>query len=822
MSGFADAAFAGSGQAPGLELWRIEKKEVVKQEKANGKFYKGDSYILLSTVQGTGGLSWNIHFWLGSESSQDEIGICAYKTVELDEGLGGGPVQYREVEGSESPMFLSYFKSTGVEYLPGGVDSGFTHVDRDAYETRLLHIKGKRTVRCKSVPVAGSSLNTGDCFILDMGKELYLYNGADANKHEKAKAVQILHQIRDDERGGGASVTIINEVPDCAAFWDALGGKIEVTATGEDDVKAERSAEGATKLFKISDASGEMKTDLVQEGKLDRSNLSTEDTFLVDTGDALVVWVGKGSTKEEKKEGMMRAQAYITENSRPHSTAVTRITEGAETTMFKNLFGQWEPPMKFDFSTPVSSSVAGSVEQKDLDMKALHERKTAAEQPVDDGSGTIKVWRVEDFKKVEVEGSTVGQFFGGDSYVILYTYKKNDVEEYIIYFWQGRDSTQDEKGASALLAKELDDELGDRPVQVRVVQGKEPAHFRSMFKGNMIVRAGGKASGFKNKDDGDSYDVDGTELYHVKGTSSENTYAVQIPEKATELNSGDVFVLLTPGKTTVWQGSGANDAEKDTASAIAEILKVGEITVVEEGGEADDFWEALGGKDEYPKMRPGEPEPAEPRLFQCSNATGSFSVDEIVNFAQEDLIDDDCMLLDCFSSVFLWIGHNANKDEKAKAVETAQQYVLTSNDGRDEDTPIMVVKAGAEPNLFSQHFLGWDDDYFKKNQFLDPYAANLDALKSSQQEREEEAPIVITARTSTADVGEAVLGNVKEGTTFSYEDLKGGKATGIDNTKKETYLSDADFRTVFGMDRDTFNGMAKWKQQAEKKKHGLF
>ena len=60
-----------------------------------------------------------------------------------------------------------------------------------------------------------------------------------------------------------------------------------------------------------------------------------------------------------------------------------------------------------------------------------------------------------------------------------------------------------------------------------------------------------------------------------------------------------------------------------------------------------------------------------PRLFLCSNATGRFEVEEIFNFTQEDMDDDDVMLLDTYDSIFLWIGQKSNSKEKQEAMKTA-------------------------------------------------------------------------------------------------------------------------------------------------------
>eukprot|EP01083_Nonionella_stella_P280762 955170_1 len=123
-----DKAWRNVGREAGVQIWRIENFRVKHWPKSRyGEFYSGDSYIILHTkVNDLGKKTYDAFFWLGAETTQDEAGTAAYKTVELDELLGDEPVQYREIQGNETKAFLDLFPK--VTILSGGVDSGFRRV----------------------------------------------------------------------------------------------------------------------------------------------------------------------------------------------------------------------------------------------------------------------------------------------------------------------------------------------------------------------------------------------------------------------------------------------------------------------------------------------------------------------------------------------------------------------------------------------------------------------------------------------------------------------------------------------------------------------
>ena len=94
-------------------------------------------------------------------------------------------------------------------YLSGGVESGFKKVEKDKYEPRLLHVKGRRNIRVQQTKLAWGSMNSGDVFILDLGLEIYVWNGKESGRLEKIKGLDVARRIRDEERGGRASLDVV-------------------------------------------------------------------------------------------------------------------------------------------------------------------------------------------------------------------------------------------------------------------------------------------------------------------------------------------------------------------------------------------------------------------------------------------------------------------------------------------------------------------------------------------------------------------------------------------------------------------------------------
>jgi hypothetical protein len=340
----------------------------------------------------------------------------------------------------------------------------------------------------------------------------------------------------------------------------------------------------------------------------------------------------------------------------------------------------------------------------------------------DDGTGNTEVFRVEDFELVPVDADNNGFFFGGDSYVIRYTYNKSGSDHVIIYFWQGVSSSQDERAASAIHALRLDNELGGKAIQIRVVQGKEPQHFLRMFRGKLVVFMGGHASGFKNVRDHDTYDVDGTRMFQVRGTCPYDVRAVQVEEVAKSLNSDDVFILETPAATYLWTGKGSSDEEKEFAQNIVPtVCPDREPVPVEEGAEPGSFWEAIGGQGDYDHSFGMPDSPLLPtRLFQCALTSGKFKVEEIAHFTQEDLDPDDVMILDTGDEVYVWAGRGASNEEKKKSLNMVENYIRSDPTDRSLDnTVILQIHQGEEPRAFTSVFKHWDPQLWETRPTLD-------------------------------------------------------------------------------------------------------
>lgn len=355
--------FQDAGKELGMQIWKIVKLVPIPVNIENyGKFYEGDSYIILKTAVQQATFYHDIHYWVGQKAPLDSVAAASILSVELKRMLGvtENSHHHREEQGEESDLFKSYFVQIPYKVYEGSTSgTGFKHVVK-VYQSRLVEVKGTKQFRVHLVELSPDSLSSEDSYVLDAGYTIFIWHGAKAHRSTKAKTLEISAKLK-TEVGCQRAVQVVDEGDDNEEFWEAIGGKYDPVRKAtlvaqkkkEKEERAKEKEEGSDEeedddeddeeghftsdwMYKISQESGKMKVNPLEETEFTKGMLKDECSYILDCETEVYLWHSKKCTAEEKATAYQLALEILTIFERPSwTTSITRVQQGSETCLFR-------------------------------------------------------------------------------------------------------------------------------------------------------------------------------------------------------------------------------------------------------------------------------------------------------------------------------------------------------------------------------------------------------------------------------------------------------------------------------------------------------
>ncbi|XP_072986013.1 villin-1 isoform X1 [Typha latifolia] len=708
-----DEAFRGVGDKSGLEVWCIVNLHLVPIPKSShGKFFSGNTYIILNTVVLKNGLHHHdLHYWMEKDAKEVACTMASDKAIELDAALGSRAVQYREVQGSETDKFLSYFKPCIIP-IDGHFSSHLQAMGGQPYQITLFSCKGDHFVHVREVPFSRSTLNHNNVFVLDTNSKIFLFSGCNSSTQERARALEVVQYIKENQHGGRCEVATIDDGKlvgdsDAGEFWNLFGGYAPISRDPPSTTQAEANNISSRKLFWINKG----KLFPVETPSLDKAILSSDNCYMLDCGAEIFVWMGKTTLISERKTNVSAIEDYMHSQGRTTSTHTTFLTEGSEIAKFKSYFNGWPQNLSPNLYVQGRGKVAAIFKHQDYDIKELPEDKT---ELLIDCNGTLKVWLVDSGSGLLLSTIEQNKLYSGDCYIVQYSYRGSKRDHHLFYAWFGKRSIlEDRKDAVSIMTSMVDSVKG-YPVMAQVFEGREPDLFFTVFK-SLIIFKGGMGTAYKKsmshkrvKDE--DCKKDKAALFRVQGSGNHTVQAIQVDSVSTSLNSSQCYILQDGDLFFTWTGNLSSRSDHDLLDMMLDWLSPLKQSIsIREGSESDHFWNILGGKSEYPREKHNRGCTEGPHLFTCVFKEGSYKGKEIFNFTQDDLTTEDALILDCGNEVYVWVGLHANITSNEQAFDLGKKFLEADIllEGRSMNTATYVITEGNEPSFFTC-FFSWD------------------------------------------------------------------------------------------------------------------